>query len=352
MKADSGRTGAGVARRLGIGIIGYGPWGQHLARLALNSTRASVPMIWTRSPATAEKIRANGFEATNDVDALIGNPAVEAVVVASPNALHKEHCLKVCAAGKALWAEKPLVLNLKDYDEIVAAVERSGIVCHCNFGMRFSPAGRRLIEMTDAGDFGVPMHLISRTSRNTGLFSLGSVHKAVRNPEISGGWILHHMCHQVDFSIRLTRQRVARVYCQTVKSAPECPSEESVSAVLTTAGGCLVELADGLGTQSDHYLSLLGTRGHAMVDERGHVVFRGESKETFATRGFGGHSICYTPEGWGDDGLAAFISKVTGIPHGRNYTLETVPIREGRHVLEVLLAMRESAASGNPVPLR
>jgi predicted dehydrogenase len=340
---------APVARKLGIGILGYGPWGAHVARIALNSTRAWVPMIWTRSPETADKIRAAGFPASNDLDEVIDHPDVEAVAVMSPNALHVEHCLKVCAAGKALFATKPLVLTLEDYDKILEAIEKSGVKNHADFGMRYGAAPRKLIEMTDAGEFGEPMHLISRNCRGTGLYSLNSVHKAVKDPAISGGWILHHMCHQVDFAIRLTRQRVMRVYCQTVKSAPECPSEESISAILTTERGCILELADGVAPQTEHHLSLLGTKALAYVNAEGQINYRGECKESFATRGFGGHSLCFTPEGWADDSLVAFISMITGVPHGRHYPLTSVPIAEGRHTLEALLAMRESARTNKPV---
>lgn len=337
--------------KLGIGIIGYGPWGQHLARVALNTTRAWVPLIWTRGAETADRIRANGFSATNDVDELIGHPDVQAVAVMSPNALHREHCLKVCAARKPLFATKPLVLTLAEYDDVLAAVSTSGIVNHCDFGMRFSAVGRKLIELADAGAFGDPMHLISRSARATGLHSLGSPHKAVLQPELSGGWILHHMCHQVDFALRITRQRVVRVYGQTVRSTPECPSEESIAALLTTEKGAILEIADGVAPQSDEHLSFLGTNALAYRGPRGEINFRGADKETAATRGFGGASLCYTPEGWPDDSLVAFISRVTGVPHHRNYPLDTVPIAEGRHVLEVLLAIRRSAQTGHPITL-
>lgn len=342
---------APVARKLGIGILGYGPWGGHIARLALNCTRACVPMIWTRSPGTADKIRAAGFPASNDVDEVINHPDVDAVVVVSPNALHLDHCLRVCAAKKALFATKPLVMNLEEYDRILAAVAESGVKNHSDFTMRYEAAPRKLIEMTDAGEFGEPMHLISRNSRGSGLFSLGSPHKAVLDPALSGGWILHHMCHQVDFAIRLTRQRIVRAYCQTVRSDPACPSEESISAILTTERGAIVELADGVAPQKEQHLSFLGTKGLAYVDAYGHVNFRGECKESRETRGFGGHSILYTPEGWPDDSLVAFISMVTGVPHGRHYALTTIPISEGRHPLEVLLAMKESAKTNKPVEL-
>lgn len=336
-------------RRLGIGLIGYGPYGQHLARLAMNSTRAWIPMVWTRSEGTAEKIRANGFAATNDVDELIQHPDVEAVIVASPNALHKEHVLKVCEAGKALWAEKPLVLNLEDYDDIIAAVEAAGIINHCNFSMRYTGPCRKLIELADAGDFGEPMHLISRSSRGVGLFSLGTAHKAVLHPELSGGWTMHHMCHQVDFSLRLTGQRVVRVYAQTVASAPDCPSEESIAAVLRTDGGAIVELADGLATQPDHHLSYLGTKALGYVDAAGGINVRGDCPEN--NYGAGGWSTVYTPEAYGDDSMAGFIATVLDEPVPRTYPVQIVPVNEGRHVLEVLLAIRESAQTDQAMTL-
>jgi predicted dehydrogenase len=340
-----------IATRLGFGVIGYGPWGQNLCRQILNSTRGNVAQIWTRSEGTANRIRGDGFNATNDVDELINNPEVEAVIVASPNALHKEHAMKVIAAGKPLWAEKPLVLNLEDYDEITAAAEQAGIINHCNFGMRFGKIARTLIELSAAGTIGNPIHLISRACRGTGLFSLGSVHKAVANPEISGGWILHHMCHQVDFALRLSRQKVVKVYCQTSKSAPDCPSEESVAAILTTEKGAILELADGVAPQSDHHLSYLASKAMCIEHPRGCLNIRGKREMDKKADGFGGSSQLLTPEGWGDDSMAVFISAVTGVPHGRNYELKIAPLSEGRHVLEVLLAMRESADTGKIVDL-
>jgi hypothetical protein len=47
--------------------------------------------------------------------------------------------------------------------------------------------------------------------------------------------------------------------------------------------------------------------------------------------------------------MAAFITAATGVPHHRPYALAIVPVSEGRHVLEVLLAMRQSARTHLPV---
>ena len=321
--------------RLKIGLIGYGPFGEHLARIALNSTKADISMVWTRSKGTADRIRGDGFRATNDVDELINSPEVEAVIVASPNSLHLEHCLKVCDAKKPLWAEKPLVLNLKDYDTIVDAVEKAGIKTHCNFGMRYGGTGRKMIELMDAGKFGDPMHLITRNCRGTGLFSIGSPHKAVSQPELSGGWLMHHMCLQVDFAIRLTKQRIVSVYGRTVKSAPDCPSEESIASICNTEKGAIVEIADGVAPQEDHFLTFIGTRASAHVQGKS-LNFRGFDEEN---------------KSYGDDSMRGFISHVTGCDPGANYPVPVVPIQEGRHALEVLLAIKESAETGKVVEL-
>lgn len=337
--------------RLRIGLIGYGPFAQHLARMALNTTAADIALVWTRSDKTAERIIADGFNATTDVDELISSPEVEAVIVASPNAMHKEHCLKVCAAKKPLWAEKPLVLNLADYDAIAGAIASAGIVSHCNFGMRYIGVSRKLIELADAGDLGAPLHLIHRIDRSVGLFCQDSAHKAVLTPELSGGWIIHHMCHQVDFVIRVMRQKVRTVYCKSAKSAPACPSEEAISAVLTMESGAIACLNDGLTQQHTEFLEIVGTKASAYTRDGRSLLVRGFDAENKARYGHGGHSVEYTPESYADDAMRAFVQAVKGTKAATGYPLAVVPVSEGRHVLEVLLAMKESDRTGTVVEL-
>ena len=98
--------------RLRLGLIGHGPFAQHLARMELNTT-ADIALMWTHSKATAGRIIADEFNATADVDELIGNPKVEAVVVASPNVTHKEYCLKTCAAKHAYPFGLQMAIMLK-----------------------------------------------------------------------------------------------------------------------------------------------------------------------------------------------------------------------------------------------
>ena len=80
------------------------------------------------------------------------------------------------------------------------------------------------------------------------------------------------------------------------------------------------------------------------------IVFRNQMDGN--DYGQGGYSTLFTPEGWGDDSMVAFYSAVTGEPHGRNYALNVIPVQEGRHLLEVELAICESAKTGNIIELK
>jgi len=323
-----------------------------MARLAMNTTRAHIPLIWTRSTETAALIRSHGFTPTHDVDELIGHPDVDAVAVLSPNALHVEHCRKVAQAGKALLATKPLAPTLEECDRIIEAVDCAGITQHLDMSLRFSPPMRFLLEMMDSGTLGDPLHLIHRTSRATGLYSTGRPHKAILHPEVSGGWIIHHMCHQVDYALRLIRRPVRQVYARGVRSDAACPSDESVTALIEFEGGAMAEITDGVTLMDDHHFSLLTSQAQVSVDaSRCLRMRRAEDMDATATPGYGGRSVCYTPEGWQDDSLVAFLSAVSGRPHGRPYALQTIPLREARPVMRVLLAIKQSAETGQPVSL-
>ena len=219
--------------------------------------------------------------------------------------------------------------------------------------MRFDAVSRKMIELADAGELGTPLHLIHRINRSVGLFAQNSAHKAVLTPELSGGWILHHMCHQVDFVTRITQERVGSVYCKTAKSAPNCPSEEAISAILTMQkSGAIASINDGLTQQNTSFLEYVGTKASVYSMDKGTLFLRGFDAENKAQYGHGGHSIQHTPEGYSDDAMRAFIHAVTGKPTGTGYKVDVVPIDGGRHVLEVLLAMKDSDRTGKVVDLK
>lgn len=91
--------------------------------------------VYSRSSETAQAFAAkhSATQSYTSLDQLTQDPDVEAVYIASPNSLHLEHAKKVLEAGKHAIVEKPIVSNLREFDELARAA-------------KLAPNGARLIE--------------------------------------------------------------------------------------------------------------------------------------------------------------------------------------------------------------
>jgi myo-inositol 2-dehydrogenase/D-chiro-inositol 1-dehydrogenase len=85
---------------------------------------------------------------------LLANPAVEAVVIASPAAYHPELVAAAAQAGKAVFCEKPLANTLADADRAAAAVRAAGVPFQIGFQRRFDPGFRAARALADRGELG------------------------------------------------------------------------------------------------------------------------------------------------------------------------------------------------------
>ena len=161
---------------------------------------------------------------------------------------------------------------------------------------------------------------------------------------------MHHMCHQVDYALQLFNEPVKRVYAQAIKSAPDCPSEESISVILTFESGAIAELSDGLSLMSDHFFSVIGSKA-AAYQTQGQLQFCDQLEGN--DYGQGGSAIVYRPESWGDDSLMAFHAAVTGTDANRNYPLTTTPVNSYMaELLKIELAICESVKTHTPITIQ
>ncbi len=150
-------------RPIGIGIIGGGYMGKahSVAMQAVGAVfdthlRPRCEMICTTTEAgAAQKARQLGFErSTADWRELVGDPAVEAVIIASPQDTHRETALAAFALGKPVFCEKPMGLGIDDTRAMVAAAEESGVVNMCGFNYIRTPASQLARQMIAAGEIG------------------------------------------------------------------------------------------------------------------------------------------------------------------------------------------------------
>lgn len=151
-------------KAIGIGIVGGGYMGKaHAVAMSAvgaifnTNLRPRLEMVAASSEASAEKYRIQyGFkQSTGDWRKLVETPAVEAIVIASPQESHRAIAEAAFALGKPVLCEKPLSETLEDSRAMVAAAEASGAVNMVGFNYIRTPASqfvRKLLEDGAIGD--------------------------------------------------------------------------------------------------------------------------------------------------------------------------------------------------------
>ncbi len=150
-------------REIGIGIIGGGYMGKaHAVAMSAvgavfdTALRPRLSMICATSDASAERYRAAyGFaRATGDWRVLVADPAVEAVVIASPQETHRAIAEAAFALKKPVFCEKPLGASLADSLAMVTAAEASGAVNMVGFNYIRTPASQYARALVAGGEIG------------------------------------------------------------------------------------------------------------------------------------------------------------------------------------------------------
>lgn len=162
--------------------------------------RSSLIAVMRRDAAKAEAYadRHGVAKWTDDADALIGDPEVDAVYVATPPSSHKDYVLKCAAAGKPVLVEKPMALTGRQCAEMTAACERAGVPLFVAFYRRALPRFLKIRELVESGAIGeVRSVVVEQYEPLPGdPHSLGWRVK----PEIAGGGLFVDMgVHAVDF---------------------------------------------------------------------------------------------------------------------------------------------------------
>lgn len=151
---------------VGFGIIGAGLIGaHHAANLARRVPGARLVAIADPEVDIAESVaRSVGCSRwVREVDALLSDQEVEAVVIASPAAYHADLIVAAAARGKAVFCEKPIANTLADADRAIEAVRRARVPFQIGFQRRFDAAFARARQLVQHGEIGSVQLLRSLT---------------------------------------------------------------------------------------------------------------------------------------------------------------------------------------------
>ena len=198
-----------------FGILGFG---LHAVRRLMpgfeRSKRCTVTGLWRRDTRKAQQAVKEysrfGLRAFESPDALCSSPEVDAIFVASPDALHLSHALTAIQHRKPVLCEKPMGMNSAECQQMVTAADAAGVLLGVAQNFRFNRSADRLRDIVGAGNIGKPIvarsefHYITRTSSRTW----------INDPKLAcSGPIGDVGVHCIDALRFILQDEVRSVYC-------------------------------------------------------------------------------------------------------------------------------------------
>ena len=225
---------------LRIGVIGVGRIGRmHAELLARRVPGAAVTLVHDVVEDSARDVaQLLGVTAAGDVDELLASDDVDAVAICSSTTTHADLIVAAAQAGKAIFCEKPVSLDLAEVDRALAAVDAAGVPFQIGFNRRFDPAHAAVAAAVAHGDVGEPQ-LVRISSRDPAPPPVAYIRQ-------SGGIFLDMTIHDFDMARFVTGSEVVEVYARgAVRVDPEIGDAGDVDTavvLLEHANGCLTTI--------------------------------------------------------------------------------------------------------------
>ncbi len=176
-----------------IGIIGAGRIAAVHAAAYQRISGGAIVVCTDPIPAAAKSLSERfGIAVAPTFTDILNDPAIDAVLLATPNALHPEQTIAALKAGKHVFCQKPISLTLEDADSVVAAAKASDRLVQFGFMLRFTPPIPQLRQRIVDGEIGTPI------AAQAAIFGWEPTNDWFYDPAQGGGVILDTMVHFAD----------------------------------------------------------------------------------------------------------------------------------------------------------
>jgi len=192
--------------KVNVGVIGVGRIGR------LHARNLKYQVSGTRVLAVADIFEKSAREVASQLEIpivekdyriLLENDDIDAVVICSSTDTHAQIISEAAQAGKHIFCEKPIALDLNKIDQAITAVKKSGVKLQVGFNRRFDPSFKKAKELVKNRTIGTP-HLVRITSRDPEPPPISYV-------KVSGGIFLDMMIHDFDMARYLLDQEVVEL---------------------------------------------------------------------------------------------------------------------------------------------
>lgn len=251
-----------VADPVGLGIVGLGRWAGAHASAAARSEHVRIVNCFSRMPASRIAFAdTHGVDRTaGSFEELVADPAVEAVVVSTPNDLHAAQVASAMAAGKPVLVDKPLSVDVAEGLTLLRAAVRTGVpvgVAHHARRLAGHRAARAWIDSTGAGQ--VRMAYGDFSNNRGALMKPNAWHRTARGSE--AGVLIQVGIHQIDVMLYLLGPVVevnARFEYEVL--GPSMPDAATVT--MSHASGAVSVVTSSWTTPSNYRTELAATGGN------------------------------------------------------------------------------------------
>lgn len=252
------------------GIIGPGTIARTFADGIAHSTTGKLEAIATRNPDKPGLAEAfAGARIVKGYEALLVDPLIDAVYIATPHTGHAEWAIKAIRAGKHVLVEKPIALSAYDADAIFHEAKKAGVFAGEAYMYRLHPQTAKLVELIRNRAVGDIRIIRSSFGFNMGTFRPD--HRLFAN-EMAGGGILDVGGYPVSMARLVAGATDGEAFAEPDKVSGaaylgQSGVDEWASAVLKFPNGIVAEVSCSIMASQDNVLRIIGSEGRIEVKD-------------------------------------------------------------------------------------
>lgn len=270
-------------------IVGVGGWGQTMvSSVQGKSERIQFTAGVTRTVSkAADFAKEKGFPLGDDYAQVLADPAIDAIVLATPHGQHAEQVIQAAAAGKPVLCEKPFTLDRKSAEAAVEAMENAGLVLALGHNRRFLPGIVELKNRIDDGRMGQVVHLEANRSSGGGLGKGRGGWRGDPHESPAGGMTAVGV-HWVDGMIHLCGP-IESVYAISLRQVTKSALDDTTSMLFRFKAGMTGYLGTLTNTARTNRFEVFGSKAAARFVQEQKLSIRsveGGKPEVFEHKGF------------------------------------------------------------------
>ncbi len=266
-----------MQRQIGVALLGCGGVARRYRKTYAHLDGARVVVAIDIDAAEAQRAAAEtGGRASSDLSDAFADD-IDAVIITTPNHLHRHHAIAALGAGKHVLLQKPMARTTAECDDILAAAKASGKTLGIYMNLLDHPLFHDLRRMAHSGYLGKIGLVSARLAHRGGLGWKGGEANWRSSLEKTGGGSFVQLAVHYEHMVRwLLCDRFVRV--QAIVKNLACPhleGDDLALAHLELAGGALADLQTSWCVEEEHF-SILGTRGSIHYRDNRWLEFTGE----------------------------------------------------------------------------